>query len=235
MKPDNIQTPDLRVPSRAGPDPGTAERRLALLANWRSGTLATAIVMAGVLPFAIAWRVNDLIAIAASIIFAAILAISTHLARRRWLATIALSPELVRLPDLAAERRRLQSVRTRRALAIGLRRTADPIQPPCRFDPCPVLPDRAAAVRDQLLELANALEQTPTPDPACVALIRELLTNGTGPLYNPNLPAGNVQTTLTRARAGIIPHPPPERQADCETHHPAHPRSEPGHQTRTTS
>jgi hypothetical protein len=102
---------------------------------------------------------------------------------------------------------RLQSSRTRRALAAGLRRTADPIQPPRRFDPCPVLADRAAAVRDQLLELANALEQTTTPDPACVALIRELLTNGTSPLYNPNLPARDLQTTLTRARAGITAQP----------------------------
>jgi hypothetical protein len=209
MPPDNTQATDLRVPSRIGPDRDTAARRLALLANWRSGALATVIVMAGVLPLAIAWRVNDLIAIAASIIFAAILAISTHLARRRWLATMALSPELVQLPDLAAERRRLQSVRTRRALAVGLRRTADPIQPPRRFDPCPVLAERAAAVQHQLLELANALEQTQTPDPACVALIRDLLTNGISPLYNPNLPAGDLQTTLTRARVGITAQPAP--------------------------
>jgi hypothetical protein len=62
-------------------------------------------------------------------------------------------------------------------------------------------------VRDQLLELANALEQTQTPDPACVARIRELLTNGTSPLYNPNLPAGDLQTTLTRARAEITAQP----------------------------
>jgi len=59
----------------------------------------------------------------------------------------------------------------------------------------------------QLLELANALEQTRTPDPAIVALIRELLTDGTSPLYNPNLPATDLQTTLTRARAGITALP----------------------------
>jgi hypothetical protein len=144
--------------------------------------------MAALLPFAIAWRASSLIAIAASFIFAAILASSVHIARRRWLATLALSPGLAQLANLAAERRRLQSERTRRALAAGLRRTADPIQPPRRFDPCPVLAERAEAVHDQLLELANALEQTQTPDPASVALLRELLTNGTSPLYNPNQP-----------------------------------------------
>lgn len=102
---------------------------------------------------------------------------------------------------------RLVSARTRRALAAGLRRTADPIQPPRRFDPCPVLTDRAAPVADQLLELANALEHTTRPDPASVALIRELLTDGASPLYNPNLSAGDLQITLTHARAGIATAP----------------------------
>ena len=58
-------------------------------------------------------------------------------------------------------------------------------------------------MRAELLELANALEQTQTPDPACVALLRELLTNGTSPLYNPNLPASDLRATLACASAGI--------------------------------
>jgi hypothetical protein len=203
MPPDNTHAPHRRFPSKTAPNAETAERRLTLLTNWRTGALATTIVMAGLLPFAIAWRLSDLTAIAASIPLAAILAIGAHAARRLRLATMALSPELAQLPDLAAERRRLQSARTRRALAAGLRRTADPIQPPRRFDPCPVLADRAEAVRAELLELANALEQTQTPDPAYVALLRELLTNGTSPLYNPNLPASDLHATLARARAGI--------------------------------
>jgi hypothetical protein len=207
MPPDNAQAPHVRFPSRPAHDRDAAERRLALLTNWRIGALATAIVMVGLLPFAIAWRVSYLIAIAASISFAAILATGAHIARRWRLATMALSPELVQLADVAAERQRLQSTHTRRALAAGLRRTADPIQPPRRFDPCPVLVDRVAPIRDELLELANDLEQTQTPDPACVALLRELLTDGTSPLYNPNLPASNLHTTLTRARAGITTQP----------------------------
>jgi len=176
MSPNNSDTPHVRFRVRAQSDLDEAQRSLALLTNWRAGSTAAAIVMAILLPFAIAWRVSYLVAIAASII-------------------------------LAATRRRLQSARTRRALAAGLRRTASPIQPSRRFDPCPVLADRAAAMAGQLLELANALEQTRTPDPAIVALIRELLTDGTSPLYNPNLPATDLQTTLTRARAGITALP----------------------------
>ena len=204
MPPNKAETPHLSFPSRGAPDPEAAQRNLALLTNWQTGAAATTIVATGLLPFAIAWRVSYLIAIAASIILAALVAISAHIARRRRLATMALSPELVQLPDLESERKRLQSVRSRRTLAAGLRRTADPIQPSRRLDPCPVLVDRVAAVRAQLFELADDLEQTQTPDPACVALLHELLTLGSSPLYNPNVPADDLDTTLARARAGLI-------------------------------
>jgi hypothetical protein len=56
-----------------------------------------------------------------------------------------------------------------------------------------------------MLELADELELADHPDPTAVALIRELLTNGTSPLYNPNLTADDLHTTLARARAGITP------------------------------
>src|ERR1700761_9090768 len=190
MPPDHSQAPERRFPTRIGPDRNAAERRLALLTNWSTGALATGIAMAVLLPFAIAWRDSYLTAVAASIIIGAILTVSVYIARRRSLATMALSPELVGLADLGPERQRLQSLRTRHALAAGLRRTADPNQPPTRFDPCPVLVDRAQAVRTELLELADTLEQTHTPNPASVALLRELLTNGASSLYNPNIPAG---------------------------------------------
>jgi hypothetical protein len=207
MLSDNARVPQIQFPSRAAPDRGTAERRLALLSNWRAGALATVIVMAGLLPFAIAWRERHLIAIAAALGTAAALAIGVQAVRRQWLTRMMLSPELAGLEDLAAERRRLQSPRTRHALAAGLRRTADPNQPPTRFDPCPVLTDRAQQVRAELLELADVLEQTPTPDPASVALLRELLRDGASPLYNPNLPASELHTILARASAGITAHP----------------------------
>jgi hypothetical protein len=189
MSPNTAGASRLHAAGQADLNMAGAQRSLALLANWRLGSLAAAIVTAGLLPFAIAWRVGYVVAIVASIIVAAILGIGCHLAHHGRLRRLAVSPDLADLPDLAATRHRLQGARTRRALAAGLRRTADPIQPPRRFDCCPILAERAAEVRDQLLELANALERTTTPDPVCVALIRELLTNGASPLYNPNLPA----------------------------------------------
>jgi hypothetical protein len=203
MSRQHTPAPSVHFGNDTHPDVAAAEHSLALLRNWSSGSAATTIVMGGLLPLAVAWHVHYLGAIAASTIFAAMFAIGTHVTRRRRLARMALSTELVRLADLAAERRQLQSARTRRSLAAGLRRTAHAIQPTGRFDPCPVLVDRVAPIRDELLKLAHDLEETQTPDPACVALIRELLTNGSSPLYNPNLPADDLYTSLARARAGI--------------------------------
>jgi hypothetical protein len=104
--------------------------------------------------------------------------------------------------------RRLVSARHRRALAHGLRRTAASTQPPTRFDVCPILLDRVAPLRPELLQIATALEQTHDPDPASVALIHELLKDGCSPLYNPSVPAGDLRAALTRARAGLAAQPP---------------------------
>jgi hypothetical protein len=208
MSRQNAETPRVRFPGQVQPDRSAVENNLALLNNWQSGSTATAIVTGGLLPFAFAWHVTYLIAIAASTIGAAILALGCHLARKRYLSTLAIFPEFAQLPDLAGKRKQLQSTRSRRALADGLRRTAAPNQPPHRFDCCPVLPDRVAAVRPELLQLASALEQTDDPDPACVALIHELLTDGCSPLYNPNVPVDHLQTTVIRARAGMAARPP---------------------------
>ena len=162
--------------------------------------------MAALLPFAVAWHMSSLTAIAACLIGAATLAAGCHIAREHRLATLAVRPELTHLPELAAKHRRLLSTRNRRALAAGLRRTADPKQPPRRFDCCPIILDRVATVRPELLQLANALEQANDPDPSSVALVRELLTDACSPLYNPNLSADELHATITRAHAGIAHH-----------------------------
>jgi hypothetical protein len=159
--------------------------------------------MAVLLPFAIAWHVSYLGVIVESLVGAVALAVGCHAARERRLTTLAVFPELARLPDLAGKRRRLVSTRKRGALADGLRRAAAPTQPPRRFDCCPILPDRAAAVRPELLELASALQQTTDPDPSSVALIHELLTNGCSPLYNTNIPFSELEATIDRARSGL--------------------------------
>jgi hypothetical protein len=195
------------VPAQTPPERHIVQSGLDLLGNWRAGAAATAIVMAALLPFAVAWHVTCLVAIAVSLAGAATLAVGCHVARERRLTTLAIFAEFAHLPELASNRKRLLSVRNRRALARGLRRTAAPTQPPRRFDCCPVLPDRVAPVRRELLEIADTLQRTRDPDPQCVALIRELLTNGCSPLYNANTPTADLHNTLTRVRAGLAAQP----------------------------
>lgn len=55
MPPNKAEVPHVRFPSRTAPDRDTAERQLGLLTNWSIGSFATAIVMARLLPFGIAW------------------------------------------------------------------------------------------------------------------------------------------------------------------------------------
>jgi hypothetical protein len=107
-----------------------------------------------------------------------------------------------------AERRhaRLISLRNRRKLAKWLRRTAKDsvhFDPRCRrYDLW--LRDRAAAVRRDLLEIAAMLEWAQHPDPACVAAVRELLTDGvTSPLINPALEVSELDATLDHIRCGL--------------------------------
>ena len=193
-------------PPHQPPDRQTVQSSLATLRNWREGSVATAIVMAALLPFAVAWHMTYLTATAACLIAAAILATGCHMTREHRLATLAIIPELTQLPEFAAKHKRLLSTRNRQALAAGLRRTAAPTQPPRRFDTCPILTDRVAPIRAELLELADALERTNDLDPPSVALIHELLTNACSPLYNPNLPADDLHATISCAHSGISLH-----------------------------
>lgn len=201
--PEHIQTPHEIRSAHLPPEHQTVQSNLATLRNWREGSVATAVVMGALLPFAVVWHTTYLTATAAGLLGAAILAAACHIAREHRLATLAIVPELTHLPEFAAKHKRLLSTQNRQALAAGLRRTADQAQPPRRFDTCPILTDRVASVRSGLLQLADSLEQVKDFDVASVALIHELLTNACGPLYNPNVPAEDLHATLTRVQAGI--------------------------------
>ena len=65
--------------------------------------------------------------------------------------------------------------------------------------------------------IVRAVGTTPIrePDPACVALVRELLRDGASPLYNANLPPACLRWTLARLRAGLIPTDENGRNAAC--------------------
>jgi hypothetical protein len=178
---------------------------LQTLENWCNAgaltTVATAVALPLLLSTHTAYRVGTICAL----IIGALLTLLAQLARECRLRALVIHPEFAQLPSVARKRRRLVSPRSRAALARWLRETAATTRPPTRFDISPVLHDRLAHVRTDLRELASALELDRDPDPGCVALIRELLRDGAGPLYNPNLPPACLHWTLARVRAGLIP------------------------------
>jgi hypothetical protein len=65
-----------------------------------------------------------------------------------------------------------------------------------------MLISRAAAARTALLEVAALVRCSTNPDPECIADLRTLLTSGCdSPLYNPDVPAAQLDETLDRARS----------------------------------
>jgi hypothetical protein len=103
--------------------------------------------------------------------------------------------------------RSYRSERQRRFLVRWLRRTALRAHEP---DPIArrhsvLLHYRAIAARSELLALAATLERVPDPDPDAVSELQNLLANNDGesPLYNPGLPAGELDGTLLRIRTAL--------------------------------
>jgi hypothetical protein len=104
---------------------------------------------------------------------------------------------LARWRARAAQRRgqRLLADRERRRLASSLRRAASCVSTPSRHTV--LLPDRAAAVRDELLELALILEHSGDLDASWVSAVHKLLTDGCeSPLYNSEIHISELRATL---------------------------------------
>jgi hypothetical protein len=204
-----------RFPAPAPPTRRTVEA-LAALENWRNAGAAAAAVTGAALPLALSAPAAYRAGIVCALVVGALVALVAQLVRECRLRTLVIHPEFAQLPSVARRRRRLVRRRSRRALARWLRDTAATTQPPTRFDISPVLRDRVADVRADLCELASTLQQHRDPDPACVALLRELLRDGASPLYNPNVPAADLQLTLARVRIGLIPTNKDGGDARCE-------------------
>jgi hypothetical protein len=115
------------------------------------------------------------------------------------------SQPLARIVLAVTRSNRASTERTPRCRRTTPHPNASPNTGPPRFDTCPTLLDRVAGVRDELLQIADGLEQATDPEPSCIALLHELLTNACSPLYNRNLPAADLHSRLARARAGIAP------------------------------
>ena len=103
------------------------------------------------------------------------------------------------LPSRGAEPARPAPARARRRLARRLRRLAvrSPEPDPVRRRFVFVLVDRVADVRDDLLEVADLIEQAATADPSCLAEVRRLLTSGCdSALYNPDIHVSELHTSM---------------------------------------
>lgn len=178
---------------------------LHTLEVWLRTSATMAVVMAAMLPISRANHAPCTVGIASAVVFAGAFAVATSGAREMRLRALMLHPEFAELPAVSRKHRRLANPGGRRALAHELRATAALTRPRCRPDLAlvPVLYDRVAAVRPQLLDLAAALEGGRNPDATCVALVRELLRDGRSPLYNPNVPVDQLHALLIRALASL--------------------------------
>jgi hypothetical protein len=96
--------------------------------------------------------------------------------------------------------RRPGSGRRRRALARDLRAAVTDSERPSKVQGCqvPLLLDRVAAVRAELLDLARELEDGSDRDATNVALASELLRDGASPLYDPNVAVSALREMLGR-------------------------------------
>jgi hypothetical protein len=111
----------------------------------------------------------------------------------------------IRVPAARRPRSPRAAARRRRQIADGLRevaRLSAPSTPRRRFTA--VIPARAAAVRDELLEVAALVCGAGDPDLACLDELHRLLTDGrTSPLLNPHVPAVELAGVLQRTRCAL--------------------------------
>jgi hypothetical protein len=91
-----------------------------------------------------------------------------------------------------------------RRLARDVREAVRSSEQPPKARACRVsmLLDRVRAVRVELLELADELDSSAEQPPARIALVRQLLRDGGGPLYYDRVPESELHELLARARVG---------------------------------
>jgi hypothetical protein len=119
--------------------------------------------------------------------------------RRYRLVMRSEDPAGVSSPSRGAEPTRLSSARTRRRIAQRVRRLAgaSPERDPVRRRYVLLLIDRGEDVRDELLEVADLIEQAAVADPSCLAEVRRLLTDGCDSvLYNPDIHVSELHASM---------------------------------------
>lgn len=132
----------------------------------------------------------------------------THLSRAKLDHALAAGSEPWASPELSVRARELTDTRTRRKLAIGVERAVDQVDVPQhrRGAAAPLNRQGIRHCRPLLLEVANELCDPEPPSPQGVALIEELLCDGTSPLYSPG-DERELEQTLRRARAALMLRP----------------------------
>jgi hypothetical protein len=116
------------------------------------------------------------------------------LARLRgpWLnRQLAAGVEPWRSPVHAARARQLTGDRTRRMLARGLERLVEQAEEPPSFSRTAVIQPWRPGVREArplMLTLASRLRGSAPVDPRGIAALKDLLTDGAGPVYTPSDP-----------------------------------------------
>ncbi len=111
--------------------------------------------------------------------------------------------------DRALRARQLSAMRARRRLARSLRARVKDAEAPAAIRMSAAVPLCRRAVlpwRESLLGLAERLERPDPVNPAGVARVLVLLTDGTGPLYNPAA-AGRMGDAVWWIADGLALHP----------------------------
>ena len=123
------------------------------------------------------------------------------LVRRELIARLALDPAAYAIPEVEAYGRRLVRPPERARLAAWL----DEIRVDAYLPGNLYLADRVSRFAHELEALARDLGSPSLAiEPASAAACRRLLTHAVeSPLYNPRVPAGELEIALRRIRAGI--------------------------------
>lgn len=176
-------------------------RRIAELLEWCAALLVLGIV------FWLAGYRHLAFGVGAGAVAALAMCALTFDDRRRLLVSLVAQGDANSIPEVRELAQRLaHDPDERRRIASSLR-TAVRAATTSRRAPMIVATGRVNSFAPRLLALADAIgDERRAVSPPAVALCRRLLTDGAGsPLYNPQLPEGELERVLAAVEAGIEP------------------------------
>jgi hypothetical protein len=173
-----------------------ATGRLAALAARGRGALVAGAAMLPLEAAGVLAPVGAAAGVAVAIMLWASARVTRQILVEEWL----LREDLADVPEVAHARDRMVAPAHRREVAGSLRRIAGQARV-SRHDVVPLLVDRVAPVRAELLEVAEAIERAPALDPRTMAEISGLVHDGArSPLLNGAVPESELEVLLRRIR-----------------------------------